>query len=117
MKRGGFTLLEVLVTLAVLSIGAVAVMRFATQTQDSMAEAVHVETLSRLAQIKLVEVLKDDLSSGTSGSGDFEDAPGYAWEVGTRQLRDGGWHVLVLTVFRKDTGRSVSVERIFREVL
>jgi prepilin-type N-terminal cleavage/methylation domain-containing protein len=113
--RAGFTLLEVLVALLVISVGALAVMRFASQTGDMAAETSHLETMSRLASEQLRELARDGYSSSLSREGDFKDHSGYVWAARSRLVREGGWYVLGVTVTRRDTKRSVTVERLFRE--
>ena len=118
MKRSaGFTLIEVLVTLTVLSISALAIMKHTSQTQDMMAEIRHIDTMSRLAGLKMQELEKDGFFSSLSKLGEFEDYPGYEWRASSHLLRDGGWYRLLLVVVRKDTGQTVKIERIFRELL
>ena len=115
--NAGFTLIEALVTLTVLSIGALAIMKFTSQTQDMMAEIRHLDTMSRLASLEMQVLEKDGFSSSLSREGEFEDYPGYKWTAKSSLLRSGGWYRMVLVVTRSDTGNSVKVERVFRELL
>lgn len=112
--RSGFTLLEVLVTLAVLSIGALAVMQFTSQTQDTMAETRHLEMMCRLATTKMVELEREGFSSSVSRRGDFDDNPGYDWSAEAKQVKDG-WYCMELVITQNDNGRSLIVERLFKE--
>jgi len=116
-KHAGFTLLEVLVALLVISVGALAVMRFAVQAGDMTAETAHLEGMSRLASEKLRELGREGYTSSLSREGKFDDPPGYAWAARSRLVREGGWYVMGVTVTRRDTKRSVTVERLFRERL
>lgn len=115
--KDGFTLVEVLVTLTVLSIAALGIMKFSTQSQDMSAEIDHIDGLSRLAVIQLYELEKDGFSASLSREGGFDEAPDYRWTAKSHLLTEGGWYRLTLTVTRKDTGRTLVVERIFRELL
>lgn len=115
--KGGFTLIEVLVTLVVISVGAMAVMKFGLETQDVKAEISHIDTMSRLVALQMQELESEGYSSSTSLSGTFQDYPGYEWEAQSKLLRDGGWYRLELVVRRLDTKRTVIMERIFREEL
>lgn len=115
--RGGFTLIEVLATLTVLSLAAMGIMRFASQAQDMSAEIDHIETMSRLASMEMFDLEKEGFSSSTDRSGEFEDEPGYDWTARSNLLREGGWYRMKLTVRRKDSGRTLVMERIFREQL
>lgn len=116
-RRAGFTLMEVLVTLTILSVGALAIMKHTSQTQDLMADISHLDTMSRLAGLQMQELEKDDFSSSLNRDGEFEDYPGYEWAAKSHLIREGGWYRMELVVKRKDTGRSVKMERIFRELL
>lgn len=116
-RRSGIILIEVLVTLTVLSIGALAIMKHTSQTQDMMAEIRHLDTMSRLAGLKMHDLEKDGFSSSLSRDGTFEEYPGYEWAASSHLVQDGGWYRLKLVVRRRDTERSVVVERIFRELL
>lgn len=113
----GFTLIEVLVTLTILSLGALAVMKYASQAQDMLADIGHLDTMSRLAGMEMREIEKEGFSPSMSREGDFDDHPGYSWSAKSHLLMSGGWYRMVLVVKRDDTGRTVKVERIFREVL
>jgi len=115
-SREGFTLIEVLVTLAILSIGALAVMKHVSQAQDMMADIGHLDTMARLAGMKIHELEEDGFSASLSRQGGFEAAPGVTWEARSSLLATGGWYRLELVVRRADSGRSVTVERLFREV-
>lgn len=116
-EKGGFTLIEVLVTLAVLSVSALGIMKFVSESQGLSAEIQHLDVMSRIAVLQLEELREDGFSSSLSRDGEFEDYPGYAWRAESRLLLEGGWYRMSLTVTREDTGRSVVLERIFRETL
>lgn len=116
-KCAGFTLIEVLVTLVVLSIGAMSIMKFASQTQDMSAEIRHIDQMSRLAGIKILELEKDGFGSSFFRNGDFADAPEYDWKAESKSVNEDGWYRMIFIVHRKDTGRILTVERLFRELL
>ncbi|WP_147822605.1 type II secretion system protein [Salidesulfovibrio onnuriiensis] len=114
-SNAGFTLIEVLVTLAILSIGALAVMKHVSQTQDMMADIGHTDTMARLAGMKLHELEEDGFSASLSRQGGFDGAPGFSWTAQSGLLESGGWYRMELVVRREDSGRSLVVERLFRE--
>ena len=116
-RRSGFTLLEVLVTMVVLSIGALAVMKFTSQAQDTMAESRQLEYLCSLADRQVLELERDGFASSLSRSGEFPEDPGYVWSAKSSLLREGGWYRMELVVTNEESGRRVVVERIFRERL
>ena len=104
----GFTLLEVLVSLAILATAFAAVLRLHSDSMDMViASRIHTRALE-LAQYKMTEIELSGVQNITMLSGDFEDqAPDYHWElqvepaamdpwskvtviVGNRNLKEGG---------------------------
>jgi general secretion pathway protein I len=79
--HNGFTLLEVMVAMAILAIALVAVFRSQAQSISIANEARLATTASFLAQSKMAEIE----SMGVEGTyGDFgEDFSNYRWEVST----------------------------------
>ncbi|MCX5832072.1 MAG: type II secretion system minor pseudopilin GspI [Deltaproteobacteria bacterium] len=80
--RQGFTLLEVMIAMAILAISLVAVFRSQSQSVSMASEARFLTTASLLAQGKMAEMesLKpQELSDGSGGFG--EDFPDYLWRV------------------------------------
>lgn len=78
----GFTLLEVMIAMAILAISLVAVFRSQSQSVSMAGEARFLTTASLLAQGKMAELesLKpQELSDGSGGFG--EDFPDYLWRV------------------------------------
>jgi general secretion pathway protein I len=79
----GFTLLEVMVAMAILAIALVAVLRSQSQSISMANEARLATMASMLTQSKIAEIDIEGISAVTS-SGDFgEDFPNYRWEVTT----------------------------------
>jgi prepilin-type N-terminal cleavage/methylation domain-containing protein len=85
MKEGGFTLLEVLITLAILAIGVTLVlslisgaMRNIRRSQLKTRTVQHAETVLELT------LLDDSIKRPTSLRGDFED--GTRWEVAVTEV-------------------------------
>jgi general secretion pathway protein I len=77
----GFTLLEVMVAMAILAIALVAVLSSQAQSISIANEARLLTTASMLAQSKIAEI--ESIGAETS-FGDFgEDFPNYRWEVTT----------------------------------
>ncbi len=83
----GFTLLEVLVSVAVIAMVLVSIIRLQGQT-ILMNQSFRFYTLAPLlAQAKLSEFLEDPTGMEASSSGDFgEDYSGYTWEINTADL-------------------------------
>ncbi|MDP2268642.1 MAG: type II secretion system minor pseudopilin GspI [Deltaproteobacteria bacterium] len=81
-NRKGFTLLEVMIAMAILAISLVAVFRSQSQSVSMAGEARFLTTASLLAQGKMaaVESMKpQELIDGSGGFGD--DFPDYLWRV------------------------------------
>ena len=78
----GFTLLEVMVAMAILAIVLVSVYRMHSQTLAMNTAARFYTQAPLLAQKKMAEVTTTTSQIFASDSGDFtEDFPGYSWQV------------------------------------
>lgn len=87
LRHNGFTLLEVMVAIAILSIALVAVYGSQSQSVSLASEAKLKTTAPLLAQAKIAEIEETEARDLTSSSGDFgEDFPGYRWEVTVRDV-------------------------------
>jgi general secretion pathway protein I len=83
----GFTLLEVMVAMAVLSIVLVSVYRMHSQTLTMNTAARFYTQAPLLAQKKMAEVSTTSSGIFASDSGDFgEDFPGYSWQVSANDV-------------------------------
>jgi len=84
-KAEGFTLLEVMVSMAIIAVALSAVLGSQSQSVSIAAEAKFNTTASSLLQSKIAEIESADPYELSSGSGDFgEDFPGYTWEMDVR---------------------------------
>jgi general secretion pathway protein I len=78
--RGGFTLLEVMIAMAILSISLLVVFQSQSQSVAMMANSRAMTMLTLLAQSKMAELETAAIASLESGSGDFgADYPDYTW--------------------------------------
>ena len=87
----GFTLLEVMMAIALMAIALTAV--FGSQSQSLLlaGDAKFNTTAPFLAQSKMAEIEAEGGEDLTSGSGDFgEDFPGYRWELEVADMASGG---------------------------
>ncbi len=88
----GFTLLEVMIAVAIIAIALVAVLGSQSQSVSLAIEAKFTTTAAFLAQGKMAELEATDAEELTSGSGDFgEDFPGYRWESGVSDVTIDGF--------------------------
>jgi general secretion pathway protein I len=84
MKRedNGFTLLEVMVAIALIAIALMAVLGSQSQSVSLAGEARFTTTAALLAQSKMAEIESQDPEDLTADSGDFdEDFSGYTWKL------------------------------------
>lgn len=81
-RHPGFTLLEVMVAMAIIAIAMTAVLNSQSQSISLASEAKFSTSATLLAQMKMAEIFRGNPQDLTSDSGDFgEDYPGYTWEV------------------------------------
>jgi general secretion pathway protein I len=80
LETSAFTLLEVMVAIAIIAIALTAVFGSQSQSLSLASEAKFSTTAAFLAQSKMAEI-EAESERLTSDSGDFgEDFPGYRWE-------------------------------------
>ena len=83
----GFTLLEVMVSLAIIAIALMAVLGSQSQGSSLANESRFNTTAVLLAQSKMAEMETRSINDIGSDSGDFgEDFSGYVWDVSVRNL-------------------------------
>ena len=83
----GFTLLEVMVAMAIMAIVLVSVYRMHTQTLTMNTAARFYTQAPMLAQSKLAQLEAEPSSIITGDSGDFGDKfPGYSWSITTDEV-------------------------------
>ena len=80
--RRGFTLLEVMIAMAILAISLVAVFRSQSQSVSMAGETRFLTTASLLAQSKMAEVESMKPQDLSNNNGIFgEDFPDYLWRI------------------------------------
>jgi general secretion pathway protein I len=86
-RSQGFTLLEVMVALAIIAIVLVSVLRMQGQT-ISMNEAFRFYTIApELATAKMADIRQDPESAELNSSGDFDEAfAGYSWQAAVEEV-------------------------------
>ena len=103
-RPGGFTLLEVMVALAVLAIALTSIYRLQSQTAMMSVSARFYSLAPQLARAKLAEIERQEFKDIASGSGDFgDDYPGYNWtvaveDVPTDLITDNKYHWVAITL-------------------
>lgn len=87
LTASGFTLLEVMVAIAILAIVLVSVYRMHSQTLTMNTAARFYTQAPMLAQSKLAQIEVDSSGITATDSGDFGDKfPGYTWRISTEEV-------------------------------
>ncbi len=110
-QKRGFTLLEVLVAMAVLAITLTSIYGLHAQTLMMSTQARFYQQAPLLALAKLSELERQGISEATGGSGDFgQDYPNFTWslsieEVPTDLLEQKKQHLvrIDLTIMQDET--------------
>ena len=105
--RRGLTLLEVILSLAILLISLVAVSRLVEMGTDRELDARMNNTAVRLAQAKLAE-FEMGVTSLDTQSGDFENDTGWSWSM-TSDTQGTNLFLISVTVSRDVRGRPFSL--------
>jgi type II secretion system protein I len=82
VRCGGFTLLEVMIAMAILAITLVALYQSQSQSVSMASDSRFLTTASLLAQNRMAEIDAVDPRGVASANGDFgDDYPGYTWRL------------------------------------
>jgi general secretion pathway protein I len=121
-RNRGFTLLEVMIAVAIIGIALVAVLGSQSQSLSLASEAKFNTTAALLAQGKMAEIETESMENLSSDSGDFgEDFPNYHWEYTVSSLSIAGVEQALdflrqidLTVYWGDTDHYQYRLRLYR---
>jgi general secretion pathway protein I len=87
--RRGFTLMEVMIAMAILAISLVAVYQSQSQSLSMALDSRFLTTASLLAQGRMAEIDAASPLQLTSGNGDFGEAfPDYKWEMAVSNVEE-----------------------------
>ena len=87
LTASGFTLLEVMVAMAIMAIVLVSVYRMHAQTLTMNMAARFYTQAPMLAQSKLAQIEVDSSGITAADSGDFGDKfPGYTWRISSEEV-------------------------------
>ena len=102
-RPAGFTLVEVLIAMAILAIALVAVFQLQSQSVSMAAESRFATSAALLAQNKMAEMESGVSFSGQNQKGDFgPDYPQYTWRVDVSDAKLPQFKKIEVTVLNKD---------------
>lgn len=116
-QADGFTLIEVMVALFLVSVAVMAAVRFSQDNQDSLAMLRNQDAAVLLARAKAFELVQDGVNAATDKDGQFDDDhEEFRWEAKAESTGVDNYYRLKVRV-RWDNPRagSVKVERLFRD--
>lgn len=102
----GFTLLEVMVALAILATSFAAVLSLHSDSMDLIIESRFQTKASQLAQYKMNEIGIMGIKNISFNTGEFSDfAPRYVWEIETEPTPVPAWIKVIVNVNHRETGK------------
>ena len=111
----GFTLLEVLVALAILAISCTAVIKAIISVQETFLKEQSLQTATVLGADKMAELELNGPESITLWRGRFDDNPDYRWILdGIENGEEGQLTKVTLSIYRgEEEGKLAVFERLF----
>lgn len=113
-NQTGFTLLEVMIAMAILAVALVGVFQLQSQSISMAGESRFMTTASLLAQSKMADIETDPALGNRSQKGDFApDYPEYAWTIQVTDTQIAKLKRIEVTVFNKLLIRAGSYQLVF----
>ena len=113
-KKTGFTLLEVMIAMAILAIALVAVFQMQSQSISMAGESRFMTKASLLAQSKMAGIEAETSLGNQSQKGDFApDYPEYAWTIQVTDTQIAKLKRIEVNVFNKLLTRGGSYQLVF----
>jgi prepilin-type N-terminal cleavage/methylation domain-containing protein len=114
----GFTLLEIMVTVAIMAIVLVSIFDLHSQTISMNIDAKFYATAPFLAQQKLTELEMAQFEEPSNNAGDFDETyPGFAWQVNVEDIQTEvlttaglGFKKIIIQIGFNDNERTYSLE-------
>ncbi len=112
-KDTGFTLLEVMVALALMGIALVAILRSLAMSVDVSNESKNISIATLLAKGKMAELESLGFPDVGEASGDFgEESPGFRWERRVSETGVEDLRKVVVRVLWQGDGNDKKVELV-----
>ena len=112
--KTGFTLLEVLIAMAILAMALVAVLQMQTQSISLSGESRFLTTASLLAQRKMADLEAEASLSNQSQKGDFAPHhPEYAWTIRVTDAQIPRLKRIEVTVFNNVMNQGGAYQLVF----
>lgn len=111
----GFTLLEVLVALAILAVSCTAVIKAVVSVQDAFVSEQTRQTAAMLGAEKMASIELSGPEDISLWQGRFEDHPDYRWSLDVSETgQEGMLTTVVLTISHgREERRLATFERVF----
>jgi general secretion pathway protein I len=116
-KNAGFTLLEVMIAMAILAIALVAVFQMQSQSISMSSESRFMTTASLLAQSKMADIEAGASLGNSSQKGDFApDHPEYGWTIQVTDTQISRFKRIEVNVFNKVLTRGGTYQIVFYKI-
>ena len=113
-KKAGFTLLEVMIAMAILAIALMAVFQLQSQSISMSSESRFMTTASLLAQSKMADIEAVASLSNSNQKGDFApEYPEYAWTTQVTDTQIAKLKRIEVNVFNKVRIRGGAYQLVF----
>ncbi|MFP4070968.1 MAG: prepilin-type N-terminal cleavage/methylation domain-containing protein [Desulfovibrionales bacterium] len=104
----GFTLIEVLVAVSIMAISVVAVLKSSAQSQDALITTEQRTTATLLAAGVMSRIEAQGINRITLPQGEFEDHPGFFWNMESSPTGTPGLTRVVVRVNRNPGEESLA---------
>ena len=112
-KNAGFTLLEIMITIAIVGIALVAIMRALAMSVDVCNKSRNISISTLLAKGKMAEIESRGFPDAEEISGDFgEEYPGFKWERSISKIGMEGLRKVVVRVLWQEGESEENVELV-----
>lgn len=112
--NNGLTLMEVLISVAILSISLIAVLKASLQIQDTLIKGQEKTLHSLLAVNKMAEVMAIGPEKWNTPYGQYEKYPEYSWEVSISSVNKHLLRTIIVTLV--DTENKEPIKNIEKQI-